>query len=103
MARSFFSRFKGLLGTATLEPGEGLYLDPCSSIHMFGMKYAIDALFIDKNGLVVGLVHSIKPGALSKVYGKARGCLELPAGTLNAGGTALGDRIVSVAIEEPGR
>jgi uncharacterized protein len=103
MARSFFSRFKGLLGTANLEQGEGLYLEPCSSIHMFGMKYAIDALFIDKTGLVVGLVHSIKPGALSKAYGKARGCLELPAGTLAAGGTALGDRIVFVKVEEPGR
>lgn len=93
MARSFFTRFKGLLGTASLAPGEGLYLAPCSSIHMFGMKYAIDALFIDKNGLVVGLVHSIKPGALSKVYGKAAACLELPAGTLSESGTVLGDKI----------
>jgi Uncharacterized ACR, COG1430. len=77
MARSFFSRLKGLLGTLSLPSGQGLLLEPCNGIHMLGMLYAIDAVFIDKQGVVVGLVERIPPFALSKTYKKAQSCLEL--------------------------
>src|SRR5262249_29130839 len=83
LANSFLSRLKGLLGTKELQHGEGLYLIPCRSIHMFGMSYAIDAVFLDKGMKVVGVVHSIQPGQVSSVFKSARGCLELPAGLLH--------------------
>ena len=87
------TRFRGLLGTATLAAGEGLYLDPCNGIHMFWMSYAIDALFLDRDLVVVACVDTIKPWAVSKVYKQAHTCLELPAGTLAAGGAIVGDKI----------
>jgi len=61
---------------------------------MFGMAYAIDAVFLDHEGVVVGLVENLKPGSISKTFWKAKGCLELPAGTLSGTDTRLGDTIV---------
>lgn len=93
IADSFFARAKGLLGTDSLPDGEGLLIKPCSSIHMFGMRYAIDAVFVDKQMLVVAIIDSIEPGKASKLYGKAHSCLELPAGKAKATSTAVGDQI----------
>lgn len=92
-ARSFFSRLKGLLGTTGIEEGGGLWLEPCASIHMFGMKYAIDAVFVDRKNIVVGLVRNIQPGQLSKTYKGARSCLELIPGVIDATDTAIGDEL----------
>lgn len=97
-ARSFFSRLKGLLGTDQLPSGEGLLIAPCSSIHMFGMRYAIDVIFFDKDLAVIGLVAAIPPGKTSKIYSKALGCVELPSGTIAEVGIALGDRLQFQAL-----
>lgn len=93
VAADFFSRLRGLLGTSSLENGHGLWIKPCSAIHMFGMSYAIDALFMDKQFRVVGVVHNIKPGRLSRSYRHAYSCLELPSGILKETETAVGDVI----------
>lgn len=61
---------------------------------MFGMTYAIDAVFIDKTGAVVGVVGNFAPNAPPVSFNKARACVELPAGTLAASGTEDGDTIV---------
>lgn len=94
VANDFVGRMRGLLGTTSLPAGEGLLIDPCSAIHMIGMQYAIDALFMDKHYKVVGLVHSIEPGQLSRNFLSARSCLELPAGVLKETGTEEGDQVV---------
>ena len=99
MARSFFTRLKGLLGTRSLEQGAGLLIEPCKSIHMFVMHYSIDVVFLDKSYSVVGLVQDIRPGKMSKVFSKARSALELPSGTIAATGTALGDRLACERAE----
>ena len=82
MATSFFKRLKGLLGTDSLDEDAGLFLSPCKSIHMFGMKYAIDAVFLDKELKVAELVERLEPGAVSGHYGDAHSCLELKAGMI---------------------
>jgi uncharacterized protein len=76
-----------------LQPGEGLLLEPCSSIHMFGMKFPLDAVFVDRNWCVVGLVESLAPGQLSRMYPKAHACLELPCGTIADTNTKIGDQV----------
>jgi len=83
----------GLLNRTSLSDGEGLFLTSCQSIHMFGMKFAIDAVFVDKNGVVVGILEDFAPGKLSRIFGKAESCLEIPAGTVKRTGTTLGDVI----------
>jgi len=93
VADSFFLRLRGLLFRDRISPGEGLYLEPCRSIHMFGMTYAIDAVFLDAQGVVVALLENLGPGKISGIYPRAIGCLELPTGTISNTGTVLGDKL----------
>lgn len=92
-ARTFFTRFKGLQLKKDLAPGCGLLITPCNSIHMFFMRFPIDAVFIDKDQAVLYIEEGIKPWRVSKTVKKSRSVLELPAGTAAATGTRPGDRL----------
>lgn len=85
------ARRRGLLGTTGLSPGGGLLIKPCRQVHTVGMKYTIDVLFYDGSWRVVRCVPGLKPGRFSPVVLRARGALELPAGTLRGTGTEKGD------------
>jgi hypothetical protein len=39
-----WTRMVGLLGHATLPPGEGVYLRPCGAVHTWFMRFPIDVL-----------------------------------------------------------
>src|SRR5512145_1637770 len=82
LAHTHWTRLKGLLGTRSLPPGEGLWLRPCRQVHMFGMRYAIDVVFLDEQQRVVHLVSDLAPGRISPKVGSAASVLELPAGTI---------------------
>ncbi len=86
-------RMRGLLGRAAFEPGAGLWIAPCTSIHTLGMRFAIDAVFLDGKGSVLRSYHDLAPGRVTRIVWKAAGVLELPAGTLRATGTEVGDRL----------
>ncbi len=90
-ARTFFARFMGLQFKKELPLEHGLLITPCNSIHMFFMRFAIDAVFIDANGIVVYIKEGIKPWRVSRIIGNAESVLELPAGTVSSTGTATGD------------
>lgn len=90
-ADTFLSRFKGLMGVTELPLGDGLQIEPCTSIHTFFMRIPIDALFLDKELKVVDICHAMPPWKVSRVYFGARSVLELPAGTAAASGTQAGD------------
>ncbi|MDA8394175.1 MAG: DUF192 domain-containing protein [Candidatus Dormibacteraeota bacterium] len=88
VARGLLSRFLGLMGRREVPAGEGIWLVPCRSIHMFFMRTAIDILFLDAEGEVVRSVSRMRPWSLrpfsvtlSPVRG-ARSTLELAPGTL---------------------
>lgn len=93
VARSLWARSRGLLGTTVLAPGEGLLLEPCSSIHSFWMRYPFDALFLDAQGRVVHLIAPMKPNRVSRHVFAAHCVLELPAGVIAATSTQLGDHL----------
>ncbi|HTB33866.1 MAG TPA: DUF192 domain-containing protein [bacterium] len=92
-------RVQGWLGRASVEPGEGLLIAPCGSIHTFGMAFSIDAVFLDRQGKVLGLKPRVRPGRLA--WGPWKGLLlpwtvmvlELPEGTIAASGLAVGMRL----------
>jgi hypothetical protein len=86
-------RMKGLLGRRELPLGEGLLIRPCNSIHMFFMRFPIDALFLDGEGTVVKLFAALPPWRATWIYPRARAVLELPAGVAAATGTVEGDRL----------
>lgn len=82
IARTSWSRFVGLMGRAELPSGTGLWIEPCNSIHMFFMRFAIDVLFLDRAGRVKRVMLRLKPWRVSPIVFGARTTVELPAGTL---------------------
>jgi uncharacterized membrane protein (UPF0127 family) len=90
-ARSFSTRFMGLMGRKELPFGSGLHIVPCNGIHTFFMRIAIDALFLDRELRVVKLFASLPPWRATSVYFNAHSVLELPSGTVAASGTSEGD------------
>jgi uncharacterized membrane protein (UPF0127 family) len=94
IADSFFSRFMGLMGKKTLPEGSCLIITPCNSIHMFFMRFPIDALFLDKDNTVVYILEGIKPWRLSKIVWNAHSVIELPQGTIRKSRTSEGDRLI---------
>jgi uncharacterized membrane protein (UPF0127 family) len=93
MADNPWQRFMGLMGKRELDADSGLCLRPCSSIHMFFMRMAIDAVFLDKDGVVVRIYPSLRPWRVTRVVRKAKACIELPAGSMAAAGVQVGDRL----------
>ena len=93
VAQTILSRIVGLLNRPAIFANEALIITECRSIHMFFMKFPIDAIFVDKNNVVVGLVHHIKPFQLSPIFFKAKYVIELPVQTILETKTCLGDII----------
>jgi uncharacterized membrane protein (UPF0127 family) len=101
VATSTIDRTVGLLRTPLLRPGEGLWIERSPSIHMFFMRYPIDAVFVDKDRRVTKVVHDLKPWRVVWWAKGARDCLELPAGTARVTNTQIGDQLRLVPNDEP--
>ena len=82
VARSMKDRTVGLLRTPELRPGEGLWIERSPSIHMFFMRYPIDAVFVSKDMRVTKIVENLKPWRVVWWARVARDCLELRAGAV---------------------
>jgi uncharacterized protein len=93
VADTLFTRLRGLLGREVLPVGEGLWIKPCNSIHTFGMRFPIDVVFLDKGKRVVGIAQDLRPNRISRIYSDAKSVIELPAGTLAAVGSCVGDEV----------
>ena len=85
-------RRRGWLETAALRSGDGLWIAPCEAIHTLGMKWSIDALFIDKYRRVCKVAVDLRPWRMA-VCLRASSVLELPAGVLAQSGTQIGDML----------
>jgi uncharacterized membrane protein (UPF0127 family) len=83
-------RRTGLLKHAALERGEGLWIAPCEAVHTFGMKFAIDVLYLDKKKKVLKIRRGMQRGRMSACL-RAHSVLELPSGTAAATLTVAGD------------
>lgn len=94
VADGFFTRAKGLLGSRELPEGHGLLIKPCNSVHMLGMSYAIDVVFLSKDMEIVRVIPELKPWRLSPVVKNAYQVLELPVGTISRLGLVPGNRLV---------
>lgn len=97
VAASLWARFLGLMGRRGLPAGHGLFLPSSNGIHMFFMRIPIDAVFLGRpepggTRRVLSVHRGLRPwtGLVPLVRG-ADGCLELPAGTVDASATAVGD------------
>lgn len=93
LADTYFTRLKGLMFRRGLAAGKGLLLDPCPQIHTCFMRFDIDAVFVDKNGVVLYVAHQMKPWRFGRFVRGARRTLELAGGTLK-GRVQKGDELI---------
>jgi uncharacterized protein len=109
VADGLWAKFKGLMGRPGLEPDAGLWLTGSNGIHMMFMRFAIDAVFLGKPDpgrdgarAVVSVHRRLRAwtGVVPLVRG-ADGVLELPVGTIERSGTAVGD-LIALEPTNPG-
>ena len=93
LATSMWSRFWGLMGKKSLPDGRGLLIDPCSSIHMFFMRFPLDVVFLDKDDRVTKVVKEIKPWRMA-LGGGGKKALEIAAGAASTANIEAGDELL---------
>jgi uncharacterized protein len=93
LADRLHNRVRGFLFRPPPVAGEGILLSPCRAVHMYGVPFALDVIFVDEAGQVVALYHDLRPWRRSRFHRSALYALEVPAGTIRATGTAVGDAL----------
>jgi hypothetical protein len=86
-------RAVGLLRHSHLDAGEALWITPCHGVHTWFMRFSIDVIAMDADGVVVDAVSTMKPWRMRLPKPGAYSVLELPAGTLLSTPVQIGDRI----------
>ncbi len=90
---------RGLLGRDGLDAQAGMLfeagrLEPFMCMHMLFMRFAIDIVFLNRQGTVVRINHNLRPWRISSIVWGARRALELSAGAAARSGTQIGDEII---------
>jgi len=89
------SRRTGLLGHESLPAGTAMIIAPTNAIHTFFMKFAIDVLFVARDGVVVKTRPALAPWRISAAW-RAHAVIEVTAGTLRQSSVQIGDRVALV-------
>lgn len=93
ITQTAWERLRGLLAHPSLDGNEALLIAPCSSVHMFGMRYALDIAYLNKTGKVIKIVPSLRPMAISMCFGAAS-TLEMPVNSLSKHNIQKGDVLI---------
>ena len=96
------TRRRGLLGRAQFADGEALMLIPCFAVHTAFMRFAIDLIFLDRDGCVIRTVSRLRPWRMAMAW-RARSVIELPAGRLERCEVQPGDRVYLSPFREQRR
>jgi len=73
-------RLRGLAFTDPADAPPALRLERCRSVHTFGMRFALDLVWLDRHGAVVRVDRDVRPRRLRTCL-RARSVVELHAGT----------------------
>ncbi len=79
VAAGFRCRLLGLAGLDREAAGAGLLIPRCASVHTFGMRFALDLVFLDRRQRPLAVRRAVPPGRVVWKRG-AVAVLELPAG-----------------------
>jgi uncharacterized membrane protein (UPF0127 family) len=66
VARSLRRRLLGLALRRRPPDGRALLFPRCRSVHTFGMRFAIDVVFLDSNGRVLRIAAGVRPGRVAR-------------------------------------
>ena len=95
-----WTRLRGLLGSPEPGEGEGLVIVPSRAVHMFGMRFPLDVIFLDREGQAVAVYPGLAPGQKTRYHRDARLAIEVGIGTIERTQTRLGDRFEWIANGE---
>ena len=84
LAMNFIARLKGLMFRQCLEDGEALLLAPCNSIHTYFMRFPIDLVFINRDGMAVKEIRNMEPCRMMNPVAHVWATLELKGGLLES-------------------
>lgn len=98
VANTFAARFVGLLTHRSLAPSEGLLLIPGGSVHTFGMRFAIDIVFVDAQLTVLKVAAAVQPYRHVSAPRGTWGALELRAGRTLEHDVVHGARLIARAV-----
>jgi uncharacterized protein len=87
-----------LLGRHGLAPGEGLWIVPCEAVHTFGMKFAIDLVYLDRQYRIRKIRRNVHPWRLSACL-VAHSVIELAAGAVGENDAQPGDIVEFSSVE----
>jgi uncharacterized membrane protein (UPF0127 family) len=93
LANNFWRRLRGLVGVKELPAGDGLLIQPCNQVHCMFMSIPIDVVYIGSDHRVLALDAAMRPWAIGRLVRGAKRVLELPAGTITATETKVGDQL----------
>lgn len=82
------ARRTGLLGLDTVEGG--LVLERCKWVHTFGMRFALDVAYLDRDGVVLKTVR-MRPHRLGMPHPHTARVIEAEAGAFGRWGLHVGD------------
>jgi len=91
------SRRKGLLDHDSLADGSAMIIAPTSAIHTFAMRFAIDVMFVSRDGRVLKVRRHVKPRRLAAAW-RAFAVVELAAGAAERSDTRPGDQLQLTAV-----
>ena len=86
------ARRKGLLGRDSMRVDEAMVITPCVAVHTAFMRFAIDVVFVDRDGRAVQIVQDMQPWRMAASL-KGYAVIELAAGRVKSCGVQLGDRL----------
>ena len=92
------TRNKGLLGRDALDPRSAMIIAPCSAEHTCFMRFAIDVVFVARDGRVIKMRPAVAPWRIAAAFG-AFAVIELAAGTLARLKTVRGDLLSLRAVD----
>ena len=95
LATTFWQRFCGLMLRRPLPPATALLIAPCNSIHMCFMRFAIDAVYLDKQGRILKITRHLRPWLGLSACWHAHSVLEMTAGQADALGLQTGQEFTT--------
>jgi uncharacterized protein len=90
MAATRASRRRGLLGRDAMDAASALVLAPCCAIHTAHMRFAIDVMFVNREGRVLKIAARMVPWRIA-IAPRACAAVEMSAGSAAAHAVEVGD------------
>lgn len=103
LADTHWTRLRGLMATDAekFPQGSGLWIVPCRGVHTFGMRFAIDVVYLSAEQKVVYVQENLRPWRMAPVRWSAVSVVELPPGTIGQTQTGVGD-VIDVGLNGKG-